>query len=155
MTRSNTDRIEKTIILRAPRSRVWRAITDVSEFNHWFRVALAGRFAPGSVLSGPVTQQGYEDLSLEITVERMEPEHLFSWRWHPGGCEGAVSQANDPTTLVVFELEDVPEGTRLKIVESGFDRIPLERRALAYRGNESGWTEQTRSLEQYVLRQAA
>jgi uncharacterized protein YndB with AHSA1/START domain len=145
-----TDRIEKTIDLRAPRSRVWRALSRVEEFGAWFGLALEGAFAPGARLSGRLTSPGHEHLTLEITVERVEPEHLLSFRWHPYAMEPGVDYASEPTTLVEFRLAEVAEGTRLTVVESGFDRIPPERRAIAFRMNEQGWAEQLTHIAHYV-----
>jgi len=145
-----TDRIEKTIVLRVPRSRVWRALTDSAEFGSWFGVKMEGTFAPGARVRGAITHPGYEHLTLDMTVERMEPERLFSWRWHPYAVDPDVDYTQEPTTLVEFELEDIAEGTRLTVVESGFDQVPLARRALAYRMNEDGWAQQMQAIERYV-----
>jgi uncharacterized protein YndB with AHSA1/START domain len=150
MNVASTDRIEKTLVLRAPRSRVWRALTDAEAFGEWFGVQLAGPFAPGSRVSGRITHPGYEHLPFELTVERMEPERLFSWRWHPNSVEAGVDYSAEPTTLVSFELADAAEGTRLSVVETGFDGIPPERRATAYRGNDEGWTGQMVAIERYL-----
>jgi uncharacterized protein YndB with AHSA1/START domain len=150
MSTTSTDRIEKRIVLRAPRARVWRAIASAEEFGKWFRVRLAGNFEPGARIRGQVTHPGYEHLTFEIAVERMEPERLLSWRWHPAAIEPGVDYSTEPTTLVVFELEDVAEGTRLTVIESGFDRIPLARRAQAFRMNDEGWTEQMKNIERHV-----
>ena len=148
----STDRIEKSIVLRAPRARVWRALTDAAEFGTWFGVALDGRvaFAPGVRVRGQVASPGYEHLTWDVTIERMEPERLFAWRWHPHAIEPDRDYADEPTTLVVFELEEVAEGTRLSVVESGFERIPLARRAAAYRGNEAGWEAQLEAIARHV-----
>jgi uncharacterized protein YndB with AHSA1/START domain len=144
------DRVEKHILLRAPRSRVWRALVDAEQFGNWFGVKLNGSFAPGVRLQGKVTNPGYEHIPFEITIERMEPERLLSWRWHPHAIDLKVDYSAEPTTLVVFELEDAPDGTLLTVVESGFEGIPLARRLEAYRGNEQGWTAQMRAIERYV-----
>jgi uncharacterized protein YndB with AHSA1/START domain len=146
----NTDAIVKKVLLRAPRSRVWRALTDVQEFNAWFGVALSGAAAPGARLRGPVRMKGYEHLTLDMTIERVEPERVFSWRWHPSATDPSTDYSAEPTTLVTFELEEVPDGTMLTVVESGFDRIPAARRADAYRGNEGGWTYQMDAINRYV-----
>src|SRR6266849_1571396 len=135
----STDRIEKRVLLRAPRGRVWRALADAEAFGEWFGVKLKGSFAPGARLSGEVTHKGYEHVPFEITIERMEPERLFSWRWRPHTIDPKIDYSAEPTTLVVFELEETAEGTMLTVVESGFDGIPLTRRLEAYRGNEQGW----------------
>jgi uncharacterized protein YndB with AHSA1/START domain len=110
----NSDRIEKSIVLRAPRSRVWRALADAQAFGEWFGLKLSGSFAPGARLKGQVTQKGYEHVTMEIAVERMEPERLFSWRWHPHPVDSKVDYSTEPATLVVFELADAAEGTRLR-----------------------------------------
>jgi uncharacterized protein YndB with AHSA1/START domain len=150
MAKSETDRIEKSILLRAPRARVWQALTDAEEFGKWFGVRLAGTFAPGARVQGKVTHPGYEHLTFDIAIDRMEPQRLFSWRWHPAPVEAGVDYSNEPTTLVVFELEEAAGGTMLRVVESGFDEIPLARRAGAYRMNEEGWGLQMKSIEQHV-----
>jgi uncharacterized protein YndB with AHSA1/START domain len=150
MTTINTDRIEKQIVLRAPVSRVWRALTDATEFGTWFRVKLNGDFAVGQPIAGHVTYAGYEHLKFEVTVERMDPERLFSFRWHPYAIDEKVDYAKEPTTLVEFRLDAVSEGTRLTVVESGFDRIPVKRRAEAYRMNEGGWAEQMENVKRHV-----
>jgi uncharacterized protein YndB with AHSA1/START domain len=145
-----TDRIEKQIVVRAPRARVWRTLTNPDEFGSWFGATIAGTFTPGARVRGQITHKGYEHLTMEITIERMEPERLFSWRWHPHAIDPAVDYAAEPTTLVTFELQDAAEGTLLTVVESGFDAIPLARRASAYLGNEGGWTAQMENIQRHV-----
>ncbi len=150
MTETDTDVIEKEIVVRASRSRVWRAITDSREFGKWFQAELTDPFVPGARAHGRITYPGYEHLVIEVDVERMEPEHLFSWRWHPYAVDPQQDYSNEPTTLVVFELEAVPEGTRIRVTESGFDQIPLARRAEAFRMNSNGWAEQMQNIARYV-----
>ncbi len=152
MSPSGTDRIERQILLRAPRGRVWRALTDSAEFGTWFGVKVEGAFAPGAHVRGAITHPGYEHVVFDITIERMEPERLFSWRWHPHAVEPGVDYAAEPTTLVVFELADAPGGIMLTVVESGFDQVPLARRALAYRMNGDGWTYQMQAIEAHVAK---
>ena len=147
---SSTDRIEKTIRLRAPVSRVWRALTDAEEFGTWFRVRLEGPFVVGATVRGRITYPGYEHLTMEVQVGRMDSPRLFSFRWHPYAVDPAVDYAAEPTTLVEFRLEEIADGTLLHIVESGFDRIPAARRAEAFRMNEGGWAEQAQNLERHV-----
>jgi uncharacterized protein YndB with AHSA1/START domain len=154
MKRSDTDRIERQVLIRAPRSRVWRALTDPAEFGAWFGVKVEGAFAPGARVRGRITHKGYEHLTWDITIDRMEPERLFSWRWHPYAVEPGVDYSPEPPTLVVFELAEVPGGTRLTVVESGFDDVPLARRAQAYRMNSEGWTIQAGAIERYVAAKA-
>src|SRR5687767_5405239 len=146
----STDRIEKTIQLRAPVSRVWRALTDAKEFGQWFRVHLTEPFAVGATVRGNITYPGYEHLKMEVVVERMEPERLFSFRWHPAAVDPNTDYSGEERTLVEFRLEEVGGGTRLTVVESGFDRIPASRRDEAFRMNEGGWEEQMQNVERHV-----
>jgi uncharacterized protein YndB with AHSA1/START domain len=163
MSSSDTDRIEKKILLRAPRERVWRAISNSQEFGSWFGVKLDGPFVAGTQLTGKVvpttvdpevakSQKPYEGMTFEFTVDRIEPMKLFSLRWHPFAVEPGVDYSKEPTTLVAFQLEEVPGGTMLTITESGFDKIPLARRAKAFAANEQGWAEQLKLIEKYLAR---
>ena len=145
----NTDRIEKKIFLRAPRARVWNALADARQFGAWFGVEFEGPFQPGARLKGRLTIKEYSHMTLEVMVERVEPETLFSYRWHPYAVDPNVDYSREPTTLVTFELEDAPEGTLLTIVESGFDGIPAHRRDEAFRMNDHGWTEQTENIARH------
>jgi uncharacterized protein YndB with AHSA1/START domain len=158
---SQTDRIEKQVLLKAPLARVWRAVADAGEFGSWFGVAFEGDFAPGARVVGRIvpttvdaevaaTQKPYEGTRFEIAVERVEPMRRLSFRWHPFAVDPGVDYAKEPTTLVTFALEEVEGGTRLTVTESGFDAIPLERRARAFEMNERGWAGQTRLVEKYV-----
>jgi uncharacterized protein YndB with AHSA1/START domain len=150
MSTPSTDRIEKKILLRAQRSRVWRALTDAREFGQWFGVEMQGSFAVGERLLGKITTPGYAHLTMEVTVERMDEERLFSYRWHPYAIDPKVDYASEPTTLVELRLEEVPGGTELTVVESGFDAIPAARRAEAYRMNEGGWAAQMENVRRHV-----
>ena len=147
---TSTDRIEKRIVLKAPRARVWRAFTDPAEFGKWFGADMKGSFAPGARTQGRITHPGYEHLTLDMTIERMEPERLFSWRWHPYAVDPKHDYSVEPTTLVECELAEVPGGTELRIVESGFDRVPLSRRAEAFRMNSEGWAAQAKNIERFL-----
>jgi uncharacterized protein YndB with AHSA1/START domain len=147
---TSTDRIEKQIRLTAPRARVWRALTDAREFGRWFGVNLKGEVSPGSKLRGPVTNPGYEHLTFEATVETVEPEKRFSFRWHPYAIEPGVDYSHEPTTLVVFTLEDMPGGTLLTVVESGFDKIPAARRTKAFEMNSNGWAAQLENIKRHL-----
>jgi len=148
--KTSTDRIEKKIVLRAPRARVWRAIADAKEFGTWFGAKLEGAFAAGARVRGRITIPGYEHLEMEITIERIEPERLLSLRWHPYAIDPAVDYSGEPTTLVEFRLEEVAGGTELTVSESGFDQIPAARRAEAFRMNERGWAAQLKNIERHV-----
>ena len=149
-TSTTTDRIEKTITLRAPRSRVWRALTNADEFGTWFRATFEGPFVQNTMTRGRITHPGYEHLTVDLQVERIEPERLFSFRWHPNAVDPNVDYSSEPTTLVEFRLDDAGRDTTLTIVESGFDRIPLSRRDNAFRRNDEGWTEQVKNIERHV-----
>jgi uncharacterized protein YndB with AHSA1/START domain len=157
----STDRIEKKILLKAPLARVWRAISDSKEFGAWFGMKFDGPFAPGARMRGvivPTTvnpevaqaQKKYEGTPVEIMIEQMEPRRLFSFRWHPGAVDPNIDYSLEPTTLVAFTLEEVPDGVMLTLTESGFDQIPLERRAKAFASNEQGWSAQMALIEAYL-----
>src|SRR5262245_51471928 len=168
---TSTDRIEKQVRLRAPVSRVWRAISDAAEFGRWFGFTLEGPFAPGKTMKGTFDgtldqaaiveyqkSAGIEPSGVKLpdkstvfcTVERIEPERYFSFRWIPYGIDAEADPENEPTTLVEFQLQPVAEGTLLTIVESGFDRVPAHRRERAFRMNEGGWATQAENLRKYV-----
>lgn len=145
-----TDRVEQSIELRAPQARVWRALTDAEEFGTWFRAKLEGRFALGQTLKGNITYPGYEHLRLEVTVVTLEAQQRFAFRWHPYAIDPHMDYSKEPTTLVEFRLQAIPEGTRLTVVESGFDQLPPERRELAFRMNQQGWSGQMANIQHYV-----
>jgi uncharacterized protein YndB with AHSA1/START domain len=146
-----TDRIERKILLRAPLARVWRALSDAKEFGDWFGVDFKGKaFVAGKPLKGQITYPGYEHIVMEVFVERVVPQRLLSWRWHPAAIDPAVDYLQEPTTLVVFELEEGEGGIWLSVIESGFDKIPAARRATAFRMNSSGWDEQMKNIEKHV-----
>jgi uncharacterized protein YndB with AHSA1/START domain len=148
-----TDRIEKTIKLRASRARIWRALTTPQEFGAWFGAKMDGTaFKPGARVTGKITVPGYDHLTLEMVIERMEAERLLSYRWHPYAVEPDVDYSAEPTTLVEFALEDAGDGTELSVTESGFDKIPAERRSIAFRMNEGGWAAQLGNIERYVAK---
>jgi uncharacterized protein YndB with AHSA1/START domain len=149
-TNSSTDRIEKTIDLRAPRSRVWRAITDATEFGAWFGVAFDGTFAAGKPIRGKITNKGYEHITMEVAIDRIDAESLFSFGWHPYALDPKVDYSIEEPTLVEFMLEEIPTGTRLKVVESGFDRVPAARRDEAFRMNGKGWAAQMQNIDRHV-----
>jgi uncharacterized protein YndB with AHSA1/START domain len=157
----NTDQIEKKILLRAPLKRVWRALADSKEFGDWFGMRFEGPFAPGSLMRGVMVptkvdaevakaQSPYEGKPFEITIERMERERLFSFRWHPYAVEPGVDYSKEPTTLIEFSLEEMENGVMLTVTESGFDQIPLERRAKAFAANEQGWGMVITLIEKYL-----
>jgi uncharacterized protein YndB with AHSA1/START domain len=145
-----TDRIERRIELKAPVSRVWRALTDYREFGQWFRVKLESPFEVGKVARGNKLYPGYEHLMFEAVVQRIEPERHFSYTWHPYAVDPGVDYSKEPHTLVEFTLEVIPGGTLLTVVESGFDKIPAGRRAEALRMNEGGWAMQMQNIAHHV-----
>ena len=150
MATGSTDRIERQVRLPHPPARVWRALTDSREFGNWFGAVFTAPFEPGARVSGRITIKGYEHMTMDVTIERMERERLFSWRWRPGATEPGERVTDDTTTLVVFELQEVPGGTLLTVVESGFDRIPLARRAKAFKDNSGGWTAQMEAIRTHL-----
>ena len=148
-----SDRIERKILLKAPRSQVWRALANAEAFGQWFGVALEGkRFVAGERTQGQITYPGYEHLTWDVAVERVEPERVLSFRWHPYAIELQVDYSQEPETRVQFELEDIDGGTLLKVVESGFDGIPEARRLKAFRMDSRGWDEQMANIEEFLNR---
>lgn len=148
---TSTDRIERKVFLKAPRARVWRALSDAGEFGGWFGVDFKGKsFVAGKPVQGTVTYPGFEHLTMELLIERVVPEQLLSWRWHPAAIDPKVDYSKEPTTLVVFELQEVDGGTMLTVVESGLDKIPLARRADVFRMNSSGWDQQMENIKKHV-----
>ena len=144
------DRIEKQIELKAPVSRVWRALTDYREFGEWFRVKLEGPFVAGQSAEGFITWPGYEHLRMEVVVQKIEPERYFSYTWHPYALDPKIDYSKETPTLVEFALEKTAKGTLLKVTESGFDKIPSGRRLEAFRMNDNGWTQQVKNIESHV-----
>jgi uncharacterized protein YndB with AHSA1/START domain len=162
---SSTDRIEKSVVLRASRERVWRAISDSKQFGSWFGVGFDGPFVAGKSIVGKMVtttvdaevakrQEAYKGHRFEFVVDRVEPMRLFSFRWHPFAMDSAVDYSKEPTTLVVFQLDEVAGGTKLTVTESGFDQIPIERRAKAFAANEGGWAAQMKLIEKYLAQPA-
>jgi uncharacterized protein YndB with AHSA1/START domain len=144
------DKIEKLIELNAPVARVWHALTDHREFGEWFRVALDGPFVPGQTSRGHITHPGYEHVKWEAVIQKMEPERLFSFTWHPYAVDPNVDYSKETPTLVEFRLEKTATGTLLTVTESGFENIPAHRRAEALRMNDGGWTEQMKNIANHV-----
>lgn len=148
---TSTDRIERQILIKAPRSKVWRVLADAESFGDWFGVSLKGkRFVAGQPCEGPITYPGYEHVLWQVVVERIEPERLLSFRWHPYAIDTDNDYSSEPRTLVQFELEETGDGTLLRLVESGFDKIPPERRLEAFRMNSKGWDAQMKNIDNYV-----
>ena len=150
----STNQIQKSVILNVPRGEVWHTLSDVKSFGQWFGVKMKGSFSPGEHMKGKITLKGYENLSIEFTIQRMESGRFLSWRWHPYAINRHVDYSAEPKTLVEFELEDIPGGSRLLVTESGFDAIPSSRRAEAYEANEKGWAMQLESIRQFLKRAA-
>jgi uncharacterized protein YndB with AHSA1/START domain len=148
------DRIVKQIEIKAPVSRVWRALTDYREFGEWFRVKLEGPFVAGKASGGNITWPGYEHNRMEVVVQKMEPERYFSYTWHPYAIDPKVDYSNETPTLVEFTLKKIGNGTLLTVTESGFDKIPSGRRAEALRMNDNGWAQQMKNIESYVAERA-
>jgi uncharacterized protein YndB with AHSA1/START domain len=147
----NGDRIERSIEIRAPLARVWRALANAEEFGAWFGVELAGQtFVAGGSVRGRITHPGHEHVVFNARVERVEPERRLSFRWHPYAIDPATDYSGEATTLVEFELEPTAAGTLLRVVESGFDALPPARRREAFRMNSQGWDAQMKNIERHV-----
>jgi uncharacterized protein YndB with AHSA1/START domain len=162
---SSTDRIEKSVLLRAPRERVWRAISDSTQFGKWFGVQFDGPFIAGASIVGKLVgttvdaevakrQEAHKGVRFEFAVDRVEPMRLFSFRWHPFAMDPGVDYSKEQSTLVAFVLEEAADGTMLTVTESGFDQIPIERRAKAFAANEGGWAAQMKLIEKYLAMHA-
>jgi uncharacterized protein YndB with AHSA1/START domain len=149
-----TDRIEEQIRLSSSRARVWKALTDSREFGAWFGVRLEGQFVAGATTRGHMTERGYEHVPFEAIVESMEPERLFSFRWHPYAIEPGVDYSGEPPTVVTFTLNDVEGGTSLAVVESGFEKLPASRRDKAIEMHTTGWTAQMTNIRKYLAMHA-
>lgn len=157
----NTDRIEKKIQLKAPRERVWRAVSDASQFGRWFGVRFEGPFEEGKKLAGKIVptevdaavaamQKPHEGTPFEWVVERIEPPQRIVFRWHPFAMDKSVDYSAEPMTRIVFELQELGKETLLTITESGFDSLPVARRAQAFQANEGGWTHQLKLVEKFL-----
>ncbi len=146
----NLDRIEKVVDLKAPRSRVWRAISDHREFGDWFRVALEGPFEVGREARGRVLYPGYEHVVWRAVIAAIEPERYLALNWHPYAVDPSHDYSSEPMTLVEFTLREIAGGTRLTIVESGFDKLPPHRRAEAFPRNNEGWSIQSENVRAYL-----
>ena len=163
---TDTDRIQKRVTLRAPLERVWKAVSDSNRFGEWFGVQFEGPFVAGKSIRGKIVptkadpeiakaQEPYAGMPFDCVVDRIEPMTLFSFRWHPFAIDPNVDYSKEPTTLVTFQLEPVPGGTQLTITESGFDSIPVSRRAKAFQMNDQGWTGQMGLIEKYLAAHAS
>ncbi len=159
----SSDRIEKQVVLKAPRDRVWAALTDSKQFGAWFGCAMEGPFVAGKTITGRMVptevdaevatmQEPFRGMPIELAVDRIEPKDRFSFRWHPFAIEKNFDYAGETMTLVTFELRDVPGGTELRITESGFDKLPADRREKAFMSNEGGWTLQLQLITKYLAR---
>lgn len=148
---TTTDCIEKTIVLRAPLRRVWEALTNHEQFGAWFRCRLDGPFLAGERTTGRITLEKYDHLTMELFIDKIEPETCFSFRWHPYAIDDKVDYSDEPLTLVTFRLEGLDAGgTRLTVTEAGFDALPVARRDLAFRMNEGGWSAQIANIQRHV-----
>ncbi len=154
MSPKSTDRIEQRVVLRVPRAFIWHALADAEEFGAWFGAKMEGPFRQGATVRGKVTMEGHKGHPIEMEIDRIEPEHLFSWRWHPYTVDPEIDYSAEPRTLVECRLEEVGPGTALTFVESGFNALPAARREEAYRMHEEGWAEQCKSIERYLTKAA-
>jgi uncharacterized protein YndB with AHSA1/START domain len=147
---STENSIQKRIEIAAPPARVWRALTDFRQFSQWFQVALDGPFVAGQPVGGRLTFPGYEHVRMDIEVKTIQPENYFSYTWHPYSVDPTIDYAKETPTLVEFRLAPSETGTSLTVTESGFDKIPADRRVQAFRMNTGGWEQQLRAIESYV-----
>lgn len=148
------NRIEKKIELKAPVARVWKALTDHHEFGEWFRVKIETPFVAGQPAVGHILYPGYEHLKWEVIIQKLEPERYFSFTWHPYAVEPDIDYSKETPTLVEFHLEKTARGTLLTVTESGFEKVPADRRALAFRMNDGGWAEQMKNIEAYLAQKS-
>jgi uncharacterized protein YndB with AHSA1/START domain len=156
-----TDRIEKEVVLRAPLERVWRAISNADEFGRWFGVCFDGPFVAGTSVTGVMSQTAVDEdvaraqephagKSDTWQIVAVEPQRRLAFRWHPYAVEEGTDYSQERTTLVEFTLAETNEGVLLRIVESGFDKIPVDRRATAFENNSAGWAKQTELVRKYL-----
>ena len=147
----DTDRIERSIHIKAPRSRVWRSLSDAQEYGSWFGARLTGQaFAPGQHVRGPITISGFEHVVFDALIERVEPETLLSYRWHPYAMDPAIDYSKEQRTLVTFTLKDADDGTLLTVAETGFDQVPPNRRLTAFQMNSRGWEAQLKNIDRHA-----
>ena len=162
---SDSDRIEKKVLLKAPRARVWQAVSDARQFGTWFGMKLDGQFAAGQRIKGRISptqvdpevakmQEPWAGTACDLLVETVDPMRRFAFRWHPYAVDESKDFAAEPSTLVTFELAEAPEGTWLTITESGFDQLPAERRAKAFADNAEGWQIQATLIGKYLAQAA-
>lgn len=154
-TETTSDRIERSIVIQAPRARVWQVLTDAEQFGRWFGADLQGQtFAVGRRTQGPIRIPGFTHVMFDVTVERLEPQHSFAWRWHPYAVDPEVDYSGEEPTLVTWTLQDAPGGaTLVTTVESGFDKVPPHRRMEAFRMNNRGWDAQLENIRRHATAQ--
>jgi uncharacterized protein YndB with AHSA1/START domain len=147
---THSNQIQKTIVIKAPRKKVWLALSDSKEFGKWFGASIQDSFKPGAPARGKITAKGQEH-NMEMTIDRIVPEQVISWRWHPAATDPGHDYSQEPKTLVQFTLEDNKDGgTRLSMVETGFESLPPSRRYTALKMNEEGWSAQMKNIDRYV-----
>ncbi len=158
------DAIVKTVTLKADLDRVWRAISDAQEFGQWFGMRFdAPAFTPHSKMTGRITptvvndevaamQKPHEGMAFEMVIADIEPKSLFSFRWHPYAIDKTRDHSHEPMTLITFALKEVEGGVHLTITESGFNAIPIERRAEAFAADSGGWAKQLELIEAWLAR---
>ena len=148
----SSDRITRSIVIEAPRERVWRALSNAEDFGNWFGANLDGqRFSPGERARGRMKFPGFEHVWFDVVVEHVQPQDLLSYRWHPYAVDPAIDYSAEEPTLVTFTLADAPpNSTLLTVTESGFDKVPPQRRLEALRMNTRGWEGQLGRIAQHV-----
>ncbi|OBI28290.1 vanillate O-demethylase oxidoreductase VanB [Mycobacterium sp. E1386] len=154
-------RIEKSVLLRAPLERVWRAISDADEFGRWFGVRFDGPFVAGTSVAAVISpttvddevakrQEPHAGVKSTWHIVAVEPQRRFAYRWHPFAVDPDVDYGREPTTLVEFTLAEAPDGVLLTITESGFEDIPEARRPSSFKANAEGWAMQAGLVRRYV-----
>jgi uncharacterized protein YndB with AHSA1/START domain len=151
-TTTDTNTVERSILIKGSRERVWRALTNAEEFGAWFGANLSGQvFEPGRRARGLMTEPGMEHMYFDVVVERMQPQETMSFHWHPYAVLPDVDYSQEEPTLVTFTLKDAPgDGILLTVLESGFDNIPQHRRREAFEMHSKGWEYQLQNVARHA-----
>lgn len=140
------DRIERVLTLRAPRARVWKAITEPAGLSQWLGNRAEVDLRPGGELILEWPEHGI----YRCRIVTVEPPHRFAYRWYMTGMNSEEAVETGPSTLVEFSLKEVPEGTMLTLVESGFAAFPADIAAKSYHHSVEGWAIELGELAAYL-----
>jgi uncharacterized protein YndB with AHSA1/START domain len=130
------DKIEREIIIKAPKKQVYEAIADPSKIISWFPDEIEGTLNEGDQ---PVLNFGGHGKT-EILVVSTKPNYYFAYRWVPGASHFVGNVKDAKTTLVEFKLTEANGATTLKMVESGFSELPAEVAESSFNQNSGGWS---------------